>query len=96
MTDDANKDKLNITGPWSLLGYYMKAHGNLTFGVFTMILMWVFMVTPELERNQVTIDAHRKLIEELNALSRDHQQTSEHLHTTAEILDRVTARQMGQ
>ena len=89
-----------VNNLWQLIGLYVNKHGPLTFGVSSMIIMWMVMVTPELERNQVNVDAQRALIEQLHKLQmeqqttvRDQDKISEHLKTTAEILDRITLRQ---
>jgi hypothetical protein len=90
----ANNDLPNITNIWGLAAFMIQKHGSLTFGIGVLLIMWHFMVTPELERNQISIESHRMLIEEMHQHSKDQTKISEHLHTTAEILDRITAREM--
>lgn len=90
----ANNSIPNINNIWGLCAFMIQKHGSLTFGIGVLLIMWHFMVTPELERNQISIESHRMLIEEMHQHSKDQTKISEHLHTTAEILDRITAREM--
>ena len=97
-----NDQPQEVNNLWQLIGLYVNKHGPLTFGVSSMIIMWMVMVTPELQRNQINVDALRALTEQLHQLQieqqgvvRDQDKISEHLKQTAEILDRITLRQTG-
>ena len=89
---DAEK-KVEVTGPWSLAAYYVKQHGSITFGVITVIAMWRLMVAPELDRKATEGEMQRAILQELHNTTLEQKDIAEHMKLTAEILDRITARQ---
>ena len=81
-----------INNIWQLLAWYAHRHGSLIFGLVTCLLMWQFMLVPELERNAIKNEIQRAVLEELRQNTKDQREVSEHLKTTAQILERITAK----
>jgi uncharacterized membrane-anchored protein YhcB (DUF1043 family) len=75
-----------------VLKLFMQQYGSLAFGLISLVIIWLTMVVPQLDRNQVSAENQRLLLEELHRLIDDQKEVASHLKTTAEIFDRATLR----
>lgn len=83
-----------VTSVWSLAELYVQKFGMLTFGTVTLILLHMLIFDPMLERNQISIDAQRSLVEEQKQLHesqrelhRQQEDLAQHLNGTAKVFD---------
>ena len=91
MTDDIESEPPpKINNVWQLIAWYAQANGALIFGVVAILSMWLIMVVPELNRNTVSNEIQRAVIEDLRQHAQDQKEISAHLKTTAQILERLT------
>lgn len=95
MTDitKSNTGHPEVSNVWQLLAWYSTKHGALVFGVITVLTMWMVIFQPELERNEVRNEVLRGVINDMHKHASDQQQITDQLKTTAQILDKITARQ---
>jgi len=85
---------LKVSSVWSLAELYVTKFGMLTFGTLTLVILHLLIFDPMLERNQVSIDAQRSLVEEQKQLHeaqremhRQQRDLAEHMKTTAQMFD---------
>lgn len=81
----------------SVLNFYIKLFGQLTFGVVTLLIIWQTIARPIIEMNKLNFqalqDMQAKQGEALNALSRvtsDAVRVSENLKETADSMKSTT------
>lgn len=75
-----------------ILRLIMTQYGSLAFGLISLVVIWLTMVVPQLDRNQVSAEAQRLLLEDLHKLTDDQKEISTHIKQTSEILDKITLR----
>ena len=63
----------------------VKIYGPFAFGVVSLLVMWVAIIAPELDRNAVDGEVQRELMFQ-------QVQVTERMEDTATILDRVSKR----
>jgi len=75
-----------------LIDRYMTVYGPYAFGVVSLLLIWFFIVRPELARNQLDFDKQQSIVETQMNIAATQKQTAETLDRTASRLEQVTTR----
>ena len=86
-----------IKGPVGLnIQSFVQVYGPLAFGIVSLLIIWMTIITPVLDKQSLDFQAQQKLIEQLNETANnqkliivDQKQVSESLRQTAIILERT-------
>lgn len=94
MTEENNKKDTDpiVTNFWQFLVVYSKQYGAFMFSIVVAIAMWYTMAKPEIDRNQINIEAIRQMMSDMSTLSNDMNRRGERLEKSAELLERATER----
>jgi hypothetical protein len=79
--------------PWGILAHY---YGPLAFGLICVLMIWQFIMQPQLDAKDLDYEEHRKLIltmhdtaSAMNATAATMQSTSHVLERQAEVLKEI-------
>lgn len=90
-TPRAKPDAMNTTTVDGLTAI-AKAYGPYAFGLVTVLVLWLAVLRPELDRKNDNFELHRAIIEKQIEQGNRNEDTARTLKETAVILDRVTLR----
>lgn len=71
---------------------YMTVYGPYAFGVASLLLIWFFIVQPELARNRIDFEKQQAIVDTQREIAATQKQTAETLDRTASRLEQVTTR----
>ncbi|MEM7558574.1 MAG: hypothetical protein AAF394_05585 [Planctomycetota bacterium] len=70
----------------------IKAYGPSSFGLVVLLTIWWVVVQPQLDRLSLDFESQKALMKSQEELMDKQEATVSALHTTANVLDRVTER----
>lgn len=70
----------------------MKVYGPFAFGVLSLLVIWLAIIQPELDRKGLDFEAQRQMLQQHQEVLNRQDMAMKALETTAVILDRVTQR----
>lgn len=75
-----------------LIDRYMTVYGPYAFGVASLLLIWFFIVGPQLDRNRLDFNTQKEIVDSQKDIARTQKQTAETLDRTASRLEAVVTR----
>lgn len=94
MTEEKDQKEADpiVANFWQFLVVYSKQYGAFMFSIVVAIAMWYTMAKPEIDRNQINVEAIRQMMSDMSTLSNDMNHRGERLEKAAELLERATER----
>lgn len=78
---------------------FAKQYGQFAFGVITLLIIWVAIIDPIMDRQNLDFEAQRKILESQNStldtqrsMLKDQDRLSENMKQTATILERIISK----
>lgn len=69
-----------------------KVYGPFAFGVVSLLVIWLAIISPEMERRQIDFEVYSKLIERHQQENQQQELTARTMRDAALILDKVAQR----
>ena len=67
--ENIRRDKIEVTGPWSLAAYAIKTYGAQILGLVMMVTIFQVMMIPIMNQKATEAERMQKLVEELQKTS---------------------------
>jgi len=78
--------------PVKLFQLLSTVYGPYAFGMVSLLIVWFFIVAPQLDRQQIDYEKNEKVVESLRSVATSMEAISRSMERTATILDAVVKR----
>jgi hypothetical protein len=89
--DQQQQQALNFM-PVKLFQLLSTVYGPYAFGMVSLLIVWFFIVAPQLDRQQIDYEKNEKVVESLRSVATSMEAISRSMERTATILDAVVKR----
>jgi hypothetical protein len=83
--DGTDNSKMNVLS-------FIDRYGSYAFGICSLLLIWFSIVAPEMEKNRISFEEQRKVLEQLRSIMDDQRHVAQLLHDAIKDVERIQSK----